>query len=108
MERSKKFGEIKDNIDRVLKKSELFFDFKIFRLKNRWKTIVGEQLGAHTWPYKILYNQTLVVSCDHQGWVSSMQFYKKDILEKLHTGFSGEYDGIIDIKFVFYNKRKDL
>ena len=44
MEQSNKLIEIKDVIEKVLKKTNFYFDFKIFRLKEKWINIVGKQL----------------------------------------------------------------
>ena len=80
-------------------------DIKIFRLKKNWIEIIGEQLSTHTKPVKI-YSSTLVIHCDHQGWINTLQFYKQDILNNISNIFKNEIN-VNDIKFVYRNTRSN-
>lgn len=108
MEKSNKKSEIKNIIDDIFKKSYIFSDFKITRLKKKWKEIIGEQLYNHTNPVKLEKN-TLFINCDHQGWINTLQFYKKEILDNIKKIFNNEFN-IIELKFNYgkINKIKKL
>jgi len=104
MAKSNSFMDIQTAIDRFMRRKNLFFDFKIQRLKSRWNEIVGTQLNSHTRPDKI-YKETLIVICDHQGWVNTLQFHKNDIINKINKLFGNEFIQVKDVKFIFKNKR---
>ncbi len=104
MESSNKKSEIKNIIDDVFKKTNILTDFRISRLKKKWKEIIGEQLYDHTYPVKLEKN-TLYINCDHQGWINTMQFYKKEILENIKKTFNNEFN-IIELKFNYGKTNK--
>lgn len=103
MDKSKQASEIKDIIDDIFKRSSFLSDFRVVRIKKIWKEIIGVQLYKHTIPVKI-ERTTLVVNCDHQGWVNTLQFYKKEILENIKKKFNDDFK-INDVRF-YYGKRK--
>ena len=103
MDKSKRESEIKDIIDDIFKKTSFLSDFRIIRLKKVWKDIIGDQLYKHTNPVKI-DRSTLVINCNHQGWINTLQFYKKEILENIRKYFNDDFK-ISDVRF-YYGKRK--
>lgn len=100
---SNRATEIKDIIDDIFKQSRILSDFRIIRLKKFWKEIIGKQLYKHTTPVKI-DRTTLVINCDHQGWINTLQFYKKEILGNIKKYFNDNFK-IDEVRF-YYGKRK--
>lgn len=84
---------------KIFKNSSYISDFKIAKIQNNWENIVGEQLSGHTKPSKLV-NNILYVNCDHQGWINTMQFFKKEIFIKIKDIFNGDIN-INDIRFIF-------
>jgi hypothetical protein len=100
MEQSYNIIEIKDVLEKILKKTNFYFDFKIFRLKGKWINIVGKKLSEHTRPYKI-YKDLLLIACDHQGFINSLQLYKDEIIRKIKKFTKEDKILINDVKFIF-------
>jgi hypothetical protein len=92
---------IKDVLKNIINSYEYKNGLKISLLNSQWKNIIGEKLFNHTQPDKIL-KKTLYIKCSHTGWVSTLQFYKKDIINNIMNMFPDDFDisGII----FFYGK----
>jgi predicted nucleic acid-binding Zn ribbon protein len=103
MDKSNRESNIKDIIDDIFKKSRGLSDFRIIKLKRDWKKIIGDQMYKHTFPVRI-EKTTLIINCDHQGWINTLQFYKKELLENIKKSFNDELK-ITEVKF-YFGKRK--
>lgn len=98
MAKSDNFKEIKKIIENIFRENKMFPDMNILLLKKNWKEIIGDQLYNHTEPLRI-HNNLLIVNCDHQGWINSLQFYKEEIIKNINN--ISDINLIKDIKFIF-------
>ena len=103
MEESNNFFEIKDILKNIFHEKNMP-DLRIHRLKSNWISIVGDNLSHHTSPARI-QGTNLFIICDHQGWISTLQFYKEEIKKNIKNHFDNEIR-IEDIKFI-YNFKKE-
>ena len=104
MYKKNKESDIRDIIDDIFKRTSFLSDFRIIRLKKVWKEIIGDQLYKHTIPVKI-DRDTLVINCDHQGWINTLQFYKKEILENIKKNFNDDFK-LNKVRFYYGKRRK--
>ena len=97
---------IKNIIKRVIKSNQYQFKTQVYLLDKHWKKIVGSRLYPLCMPHNI-YKKRLYINCRHQGLVQTLQFYKKDILDKIKTlyteGHLLEHIDIDDIRFSYGN-----
>ena len=92
-------SHIKDIIKNSIGGKAIKEGFKIHLLRKEWCEIIGEKLYRNTSPLKIV-KTSLYVKCAHQGWIQTLTFYKKDIIEKINVKFKDDFE-IAEIKFVF-------
>ena len=97
MEQSRKITKIKNIIDSIFNDINHSSDLNLVKLKNKWEYIVGQELFKYTKPQKIQGNK-LYILCNHQGWINTLQFHKKRILENILKNFENEIN-IEDIIF---------
>ncbi len=90
--------DLKNILDEILKKNNLFVDFKLKKIQTKWKEIAGEKIYQVTKPEKIDKN-VLIILCNHPGWVTTLNQFKSELLKKI-IAFS-QLSDIIDIKFKF-------
>lgn len=95
-----KFDKIQDILDNVVNQSWYQYSFKVKLIQTSWPGIVGEKLAGFTMPYRI-YNQILYVRCSHQGWIQTLQFHKKNILEKIQDMLKNSKISVTDVRFTF-------
>jgi len=101
MGKSNNFFEIKKIIENIFNENKTFPDINILFLKKNWKDIIGDQLYLHTEPVKII-NNLLIINCDHQGWINTLQFYKEEIIKNINNINNISNNNMIkDIKFIF-------
>jgi hypothetical protein len=81
---------IKEIIKYSINNKEFKDNFRILLLKKKWIDIIGEKLSIHTCPEKIMNNK-LYIKCDHQGWIQTLQFFKKNILENIAELYKKEF-----------------
>lgn len=57
------------------------------RLQQRWRDIMGEPIGSHTWPDRIRFKKLYLV-VRNSVWLQQLTFLKPALLEKLqaHAG----------------------
>lgn len=95
-----KLDKIQNILDKVVNENWYQYSFKVKLIQTHWLGIVGEKLSKFTFPYRI-YNQILYVRCSHQGWIQTLQFHKKQILEKIQNLFNDKRIVIQDVRFTF-------
>lgn len=98
MGKSNNFIDIKKILENIFKESKILPDINVLLLKKNWENIIGDQLYEHTEPIRINKNQ-LIIKCDHQGWINSLQFYKSEIINNINSLSNNNI--IKDIKFIF-------
>jgi hypothetical protein len=99
-----KLYEIQDILKSAFHTPEYKQGLIIFLLQKKWNIIIGEKLFIHTDPEKI-YGHKLYVKCSHQGWINTLQFYKKDILKNIKENLEEDFN-ITDIIFTLGKIRK--
>jgi len=52
------------------------------RIRNQWKSLVGEAIALHTSP-AMLKGKTIFITVDTPQWMHHLSFYKQEITEKL-------------------------
>lgn len=90
------FSEFPENI-----KKKFSYDLSVSRIYNKWNLIIGDRLCQFTRPSSI-YKNVLFVDCNHQGWVQTLQFHKKNILANIYLYFD-DLKKIKDIRFRYYD-----
>lgn len=65
---------------------------KLIELRKNWNNLFNEPLSYHMSPYK-LSEREILLNVDSPVWLQELNFYKKDIIEKLSPY------GIRDIRF---------
>ena len=106
MEKSNRMTGISEVLNSLFKNQKNMPSLKTVRLSSKWIEIVGQQLSLHTHPDRI--NQSILyVNCDHQGWISTLQFYKKEILNNIKQYFKGDIE-VNDIKFFYGGKKRNF
>jgi len=103
MEKYKKVTSIKEVIPYCFYKGEYKNEFYLDLIKNNWKTIVGEKLERFLTPDKII-NKKLYISCNHTGFIQSLNFQKENIIKNISEIIEKEL--INDIKY-FIGKSKN-
>ena len=63
-------------------------------LQQHWPTIVGAQVGHHTWPEAIRH-RTLYLLAENSVWLQHLRFLKPELLAKI-TAYAGS-DALTDI-----------
>jgi len=81
--------EIKEIIKKTFNKNDYKNKIELFLIRNKWNKIIGEKLFENTEPINII-NQVLNIKCNHQGWISTLQFYKQDIIKNIKLEVSNE------------------
>lgn len=104
MRKNKGLINIKDVLKNAINDNFYKFGYKVMLLKKKWVCIVGISLSQYTSPEGIK-NKTLIVNCIHQGWVSTLQFHKEEILKNIKKTFD-DYLLIEDIVFKFGKMEK--
>jgi|GEM_PF-6369477 len=102
MEKSNKITKIDSIIDSIFRNIDYIEDFKLLKIKKKWPDIIGDKLFKHASPYK-LYNDVLIIKCDHQGWINTLQLYKKNILDNIKLKIDSNII-VNDIKFIYKSK----
>lgn len=79
-------ASVKDEMSNLLRltNSSVYWMFKIENLKSVWIEIVGEKLSNLTCP-EYIYKNTLCIYCKHAALIQSMNFYKKEMIQKIRT-----------------------
>jgi predicted nucleic acid-binding Zn ribbon protein len=54
------------------------------RLQQRWRDIMGEPIGSHTWPDRIRFKKLYLV-VRNSVWLQQLTFLKPALLEKLQS-----------------------
>jgi predicted nucleic acid-binding Zn ribbon protein len=103
MARQDDFTPLNKILDNFFKNKGFGNDLSLHIIKKNWNKIIGNQLFEHTSPFMI-EKDTLIIKCDHQGWITSLSFYKKEILNKINVELNGKGE-ILDIKFIFKNTK---
>ena len=60
------------------------------RLQHRWRDIVGEPMGSHTWPAQIRFKKLYLV-VRNSIWLHQLTFLKPALLAKLQAEFGTEF-----------------
>jgi hypothetical protein len=66
------------------------------RLQRRWREIVGEPMGLHTWPSQIRFKKLYLI-VRNSVWLQHLTFLKPALLTKLQTECGTE--SVTDIAF---------
>lgn len=66
------------------------------RLQHRWRDIVGEPMGSHTWPAQIRFKKLYLI-VRNSIWLQQLTFLKPALLAKLQAESGTEF--VTDIAF---------
>lgn len=59
------------------------------RLQQRWRDIIGEPIGSHTWPDQIRFKKLYLV-VRNSVWLQQLTFLKPTLLAKVQTATGGD------------------
>ena len=49
---------------------------------DRWESIVGEAVAAHSWPVNLV-RETLTVGVDQPGWATQLTYLEADLVRRI-------------------------
>ena len=77
-------------------------DLRFYELIDRWPSVVGDRVAAHSMPLSLRQGR-LVVGVDNHTWLNELSFLRTDLLEKVRTLMGPE--AIVDLKLVFSTRQ---
>lgn len=78
--------DIKQLMERMMKKFRIEEDDPRILLKSGWEDIVGKPMAEHTKPFD-LKDGNLYVKVDHATWAQNLSIYRRRILEELQKKY---------------------
>jgi predicted nucleic acid-binding Zn ribbon protein len=90
---------LKEILDKFFKNKDFSSKLSMHIIKKNWQKIVGNQLFKQIEPDKI-EKETLIIKCHHQGWITTLSFYKDSIIKKVNDELKDK-GNINDIRVIF-------
>ncbi len=82
MPATRSFDSLADILDRVAPRLGLQGKLWELRLQQRWPSILGDLIAAHTYPERIRFKK-LTVLVENSVWSQQLTFLKRELLDKI-------------------------